>query len=1357
MSDMVAELEAARKVAGDEHPEILFNLGSTYAVLNPPRNDRSDPDAQGFSARACRGAGATSKYKDQCETSQSLVAKLGGTHAVAGSAGAAIATRRVSDRGFPKGQGSEGIHGFAGAAKSFRTQSGLAGARRRAREGPRRRDAKRDQGRASPEARPGARDEVPPERQGAEALPGRVQAESRAARGARRGALHLLGPRQDEHGAEAPRAGAEERARRPARSSALLVELGDVLLRSGDSRRRRRPTRARSASRRARAPKRARCLEDVQVDASGWQERVAALLRCGARRDDGRRAEARLFVRAARIARRFAPEAVEGMLGAGVRRRSRRAARPRRSSRTCSSRGSAPTPSSSSSARSWRHRRSRERARSCVPLRRALGHAPPERRARRRASSRRRLPADPDERSGVHVLARDLGQPRKATGSACSSCSTRRSQSQRSNGAETFMLAQAATLTWRQLGNLDARPRLFRDASAPYRPITRACKRSRSRSESRCGRARRAQRRDAVRSHAEARASGGRDQGAATPKLGRSCLAPPPQPAPEPPPRRGASAAPAPVPRQAPAAVPRRRDDAKIAELRDAAEKQEAAKRYNEYVKTLLQLAAMVPEHGREGRPLHEAPPISTSRKFANQAEAVKAYEAILAIDRREPRARSSSCGRCTRSGATGRSSSVCSGARPSASSGADARGAVPRDREARHRARQEARGLHRALARGHRHRSGERRSARRARRVSTSARRIRQASSSVLEKQAEVTYDNGQRRSRSSASSATLYGDRLNNDEGAVTAWRTLLALDPNDRKAQEALKKKYLALGRWDDLEVFYAETGKWDEFIRVLEPQEAKEQDDGGQDRPAHEDRRALGRQEAEARSRRAALREGARARRRAPRAPPKRSSRSTSRRQLKGLAGAIEVKLRHEQDAYAQARALPRGRRPLRGASSRSRTKAFERYLSAFELAPSDEQMRRRSSSAPRRSTGALGRRHRRLPRRRSQGAKTTGDATLAIALRLQARSRARRRGQARRRRARRVPRRLRGRQRERAGARRARAPLPADVALQRSPRIYEKKRELAHRSRRARSRSSTRSRGSTRARSRIRRAPSRRYRAVLEDEPTDAAALEGARRALPRARATGSPTSTCCAGASSSTSTRPSSSISSSASVRRSRSISSDAAGALENYREILFLDAGARRRARGARGAARRTRTCAPRRRASSKSIYEVRGDWQKLVRALEILRRSPRATSAGASRCSARSRASRSRRSATSNARSTRRPRRSRTIPSIAETRVELERLAGEAERVGQARRDLRRDRRGPHRRARSRATTGCGSRTSTSGSARSTRRRKGYIHVLSHRIPADAEALDALDSALPAHRAVDRSHRRLPRVASS
>jgi len=78
-NDMLTELEAAKKVAGDEHPEILFNLGSTYAVTNPPRKTEAIQMLKSFSTRACRGAGATGKYKDQCEVSQSLVAKLGGT------------------------------------------------------------------------------------------------------------------------------------------------------------------------------------------------------------------------------------------------------------------------------------------------------------------------------------------------------------------------------------------------------------------------------------------------------------------------------------------------------------------------------------------------------------------------------------------------------------------------------------------------------------------------------------------------------------------------------------------------------------------------------------------------------------------------------------------------------------------------------------------------------------------------------------------------------------------------------------------------------------------------------------------------------------------------------------------------------------------------------------------------------------------------------------------------------------------------------------------------------------------------------------------------------------------------------
>ncbi len=76
MNDMVTELEAARKVAGDAHPEILFNLGSTYAILTPPRTSEAISMLKSFSVRACRSQAA--KYKDQCEQASALTSRLGG-------------------------------------------------------------------------------------------------------------------------------------------------------------------------------------------------------------------------------------------------------------------------------------------------------------------------------------------------------------------------------------------------------------------------------------------------------------------------------------------------------------------------------------------------------------------------------------------------------------------------------------------------------------------------------------------------------------------------------------------------------------------------------------------------------------------------------------------------------------------------------------------------------------------------------------------------------------------------------------------------------------------------------------------------------------------------------------------------------------------------------------------------------------------------------------------------------------------------------------------------------------------------------------------------------------------------------
>ena len=74
---MVASMEKAQEVAGDKHPEISFNLGSTYAVMDPPQKEKAVRLLNSFQKRVCRGAQGQ-KFKEQCETAQSLIQKLGG-------------------------------------------------------------------------------------------------------------------------------------------------------------------------------------------------------------------------------------------------------------------------------------------------------------------------------------------------------------------------------------------------------------------------------------------------------------------------------------------------------------------------------------------------------------------------------------------------------------------------------------------------------------------------------------------------------------------------------------------------------------------------------------------------------------------------------------------------------------------------------------------------------------------------------------------------------------------------------------------------------------------------------------------------------------------------------------------------------------------------------------------------------------------------------------------------------------------------------------------------------------------------------------------------------------------------------
>lgn len=66
------------------------------------------------------------------------------------------------------------------------------------------------------------------------------------------------------------------------------------------------------------------------------------------------------------------------------------------------------------------------------------------------------------------------------------------------------------------------------------------------------------------------------------------------------------------------------------------------------------------------------------------------------------------------------------------------------------------------------------------------------------------------------------LYTEKVNDPQKAIDAWRQLLAVEPENRRGQDAIKKLYLAQGAWADLEAFYDQQGKIDEYVRVLERQ-------------------------------------------------------------------------------------------------------------------------------------------------------------------------------------------------------------------------------------------------------------------------------------------------------------------------------------------------------------------------------------------------------------------------------------------------------------------------------------------------------------------------------------------------------
>jgi tetratricopeptide (TPR) repeat protein len=96
-----------------------------------------------------------------------------------------------------------------------------------------------------------------------------------------------------------------------------------------------------------------------------------------------------------------------------------------------------------------------------------------------------------------------------------------------------------------------------------------------------------------------------------------------------------------------------------------------------------------------------------------------------------------------------------------------------------------------------------------------------------VVEKEAALSND-AAKRGALLRKLAVLYTEKLQKLDLAVGAWKTLLDAEPENRSAQDALRKLYLQNRDWDALEGFYALQGKWDELVRVLERQAEVEDD-------------------------------------------------------------------------------------------------------------------------------------------------------------------------------------------------------------------------------------------------------------------------------------------------------------------------------------------------------------------------------------------------------------------------------------------------------------------------------------------------------------------------------------------------
>lgn len=685
-------------------------------------------------------------------------------------------------------------------------------------------------------------------------------------------------------------------------------------------------------------------LLDAQLSDGEWQERIGGLLR-GAHDAATGAEKARLLLRAARIARRFAPGEVEGILSRAY------AADPANSNVAALYEGllveSQRTETILEAQREALKSTPDTSARALLAYdfgaRWALRHQNAELGAQLLEESLRIDPA----REPAFTYLKDLHGVKGGEWERLVRLADELTDRSNLGPQASYLLSQAGLISWKQRGDVVSAKRYF-ERLAGLEPENQALLAFEAQIGEKLSR--------------KATAAGGATPApqpvtpaappVVEPEEAAAPIAEPPRldaPEPSPPPPLAAASAPAPA--AAPSAPPPA-DAGLVSELRDKLRQQESAKRYHEYVKTLIALGDVVGDPA-EREELYAKAADLYATKFANQAEAVKAYEKVLDVNPHSAQA-------------------------------------ITYLREMYEKRRDWEKLIQLGVREAETLPSGGERADRFKQIAQLATERVKKPEvciqlwsvvldndpydlealtslsqlydrsreygklADVLQKLAELTDDVPQKVELLNKL-GQVAGDRLKDEERAVEAYRMLLALDPNDRRAQEQLKKRYVTLGRWDDLEVFYAESGKWDEFIRVLESNETRATDTaqrigmlmkiaelwvtqkGKLDRAARAYEKVLSLDENNLAA--------------AERLIPIYAGANNA----KGLSSAIEVRLSHVNEPGERLDLL-REAANLYETRLNDRQKAFERYLAAFELGATDPQ----SQSDVERAAQAIGR-------------------------------------------------------------------------------------------------------------------------------------------------------------------------------------------------------------------------------------------------------------------------------------------------------------------------------------------------------------------------------------------------------------